>query len=77
MSGLWDLRFATNDFYDIPHNGDERDAYRDCYLLESTSESLGLLPNDDEDEKRLLRKPSLGGESLICNTFADISLICL
>ena len=48
MSALGDLRFATEDFYEIPHKGDERDAYRDCYLLESTSGSFGLLPNDDE-----------------------------
>ena len=32
-----DLRFATEDFYDISHKGGDRDAYMDGFLLENTS----------------------------------------
>ena len=72
-----DVRFASEDFYDISYKGDDRDAYRDGFLLEN------ILWHDIQSSSRvtmkflrwLLRKPSLGEESGICNSFTDASLI--
>jgi hypothetical protein len=72
-----DLRFATKDFYDISHKGDDIDAYRVGFLLENT-----WWHNIRSSSRMtmkflwwLLRKPSLGEGSGICNSFTDASLI--
>ena len=35
-----DLRFATEDFYDISHKGGDRDAYMDGFLLETLRDMI-------------------------------------
>jgi hypothetical protein len=45
-----DLRFATEDFYDISYKGDDRDAYRVGFLSERHFMTcwFEVAPDDDE-----------------------------